>query len=113
MPENTDTTTSSEVVNVSPDDLRMLIEDAVAAGSATSVDALSSKIDDGVAALGSSLASSSPSSGVVTLDDAQYLQLRADMAASVTSSVVALGVLALILGAVVALGFTQHWKSRG
>lgn len=113
MPENTDATTSSEVVYVSPEDLRVLIEDAVAAGSASSVDALSADMDDAISALGSSLASSSSTSGVVVLDDAQYLQLRSDFAAAMTSYVVAIGVLALILGAVVALGFTDHWKSRG
>lgn len=104
---------SGEVVSVSADDLRMLIEDAVAAGSASNVDRLSDEMGDGFAALGSSLSSSSATSGVVVLDDAQYLQLRSDFAAAMTSYVVVLGVLSLILGAVVALGFTSHWKSRG
>lgn len=121
-----DDTQGSGTVTVSTEDLRAMVEDVVLSASSDledtvcgaidgGVDSLGERIDAGVSSLGASIGSyaSSSASGTVTLDSSQFRQLRADYAASTYALVVAVGVLSLVLGAVIALGFTSHWRSRG
>lgn len=121
-----DDSQGSGTVTLSAEELRAMLEDVVLAATSdvedsiggridAGVTSLGDRVDAGVSSLGASIGSyaSSSASGVVTLDSSQFRQLRADFASSTYALVVAVGVLSLVLGAVIALGFTSHWRSRG
>ena len=69
----------------------------------------SADVEDVVAAVIDEL----PDSYVVTLGAKQYDGLRSVMGAQLVGTVVSVGLLALVLGVVVGMVVTMHWRARG
>lgn len=98
---------SGQVSGVSVEELQRML-DAAADRAGNSVVA---SIEGDIATLGNTLSTSVAEGGVVQLQDEQYAQFSHLMASELYTSVFVLGLLALLLGAVVAVGLTLHWRS--
>lgn len=101
------------VKDLTSDELRTMLEDAAARAVADSAEQTSVELASGFSSLAESMVDTRVV-GTVSIDDAQYQELRSLVAAGLHGEVVVVGLCSLILGAVVAAAMTLHWRgSRG
>ena len=112
----------SEAASAAADDASMRVLDVVAQWvPAGGYDALVVRATESAASAAAESVSSEVRSSlaavsgtrVVRIDSGQFGRLASLGASQLHSSVYGIGLLAMLLGAVVAVGMTLHWRSRG